>query len=706
MISRLIHNIQVIIRPLILLAFLTVSVKAGAAIQTANSIDSLKIELSKATTAADSVSILHNLYDCYFFNDRRPILYQIYETAEHAKDYVAMLETLFVLTSIFQYEPELEPELVAMANRVPESELQRAQLLYIRLRYQATNLSQASEDERQQQLHKALKEYREQNSLNKYDRIACLFLICTNLRNSTDSELLIHYLDQLHDMVEEFPEEELAVRSLFYTLAINSYIDNEMYDKAIVANNRMLDIVGQFDKLHESQGRIFRNYDGTLFQAYHNMLVCAQELTDEEIDKYYDLSLRIAATNPRIHSDITMQNKTRIYYLMAKKRYAEAIPLLIQHLKTDENKSEQYQYATLLVKAAREVGNKDALLFGSRTLNSIYRERLMAKSDVSLSELQTIYDVEDLKDQNKDLIFENQRMEISRRQQGLIAIALALVILIIILVWMITLYVHSRRLARKLSEYNQKLVEERNSLEEVSAKLADTLDKAKVADRTKTAIVENMSDEIREPLSAIVEYSHIIADYAKNDDRPYIQEYADAMIINTDLLIRLVNDILDLPKIESGELSIHRSPSSVKAICNFALELVKKHVAPEVEIIYANADQPDTIILTDTQRVEQILLQILSNAAKFTEAGSITLSYKINQHGDKISFAVTDTGIGIPQGMSEKIFDRFVKIDPTAQGNGLGLYISRILAKMLGGKLSLDKKYRDGARFVLTIPIS
>ncbi|MDE6369269.1 MAG: HAMP domain-containing histidine kinase, partial [Muribaculaceae bacterium] len=242
-------------------------------------------------------------------------------------------------------------------------------------------------------------------------------------------------------------------------------------------------------------------------------------------------------------------------------------------------------------------------------------------------------------------------------------------------------------------------------LKETYAKLVDLRDKAKAAERIKNDFVENMSEEIRVPLGAIVEYSHLVSDFAEEDERAYIREYADAMSVNTDLLIRLVNDVLDLPQLESGELSIHRSPSSIKGICNFALELVKKHVSPNVNIIFANAGQPDSVILTDPQRVEQVLIQLLTNAAKFTDRGSITFGYEISPQRDKITFTLTDTGIGVPRGMEEKIFERFAKIDPTTQGNGLGLYISRRLATMLGGSLKLDSDYRAGARFVFTVPI-
>lgn len=673
---------------------------------TPHSVDSLKTELANATNPADSVEILHNLYDCFYFDERPPLLYQIYETAERAKDYDSMLETLFMLTVVNLDDPAMEQKLIDMAKRAPESDIQKAYILYIKIRYQVAKLSKASEEERKQKLHQALKEYRSYDSHDIFGRIQYLLLICTNLRNSADSKYLIDYLSQLQTLVEQLPKEELAIRTMVYTLTVDSYIENELYDKAFVANKRILEIIGQFDKLHEAQGRIFRNYDGSLYSCYHNMLICASELTDEEVDKYYNMTLEIAKRNPRIRADKNWETATRAYYLMAKKRYSEAIPLLKDRIRDNNtNNSQRLRYAKLLTHAAREANDKDALLEASQIIHSSYMDRLMAKPDVSLSELQTIYDVESLKDRNRDLDNKNQVIEMTQRNQGLIIVTVAAVIVICILAWLINLYVHSRWLAKRLSDSNKKLIDERNSHSEIYAKLVNLRDKAKAADKTKSNFVENLSAEIKEPLEEIVECSHLIADYANGEDKSYIRDYSNALSINTDLLIRLVNDILDLPKLESGELSIQRTHCSVKDICNFSLEVIKKHVAPGVEVVFTNTGSSDTKIFTDPQRVEQILIQILTNAAKFTEYGSITFGYDINPGLQTIKFTVTDTGIGLPEGVEEKIFKRFVKIDPTSQGNGLGLYIGRLLANMLGGTLALDPSYRDGARFTLTIPM-
>ncbi|MDE5555964.1 MAG: HAMP domain-containing histidine kinase, partial [Muribaculaceae bacterium] len=440
--------------------------------------------------------------------------------------------------------------------------------------------------------------------------------------------------------------------------------------------------------------------------TYNNILKCGEVLDGAQIDSCYARLKEIAKRTPRIGNNKRLQQRTEIFYLVAKKRYADVLPLLKTELASLSNGSTSYSYfVDALIEAARATGAKADLLMGLQLKNKLLKERNATKSDINLKELLTIYEVENIKEQNIGLINENERIGVDGHRQSLVWMFVAALVVICLIVWVITMYLHSRWIGKRLIAAKSKLVEERNNIKDTYARLVRIRDQAAAADRVKNDFVENMSKEIKVPLSAIVEYSHLIGDFAAEDERPYIREYGDIMAVNTDLMIRLVNDLLDLPQLESGELSINRTSSSANAICNFALKLVKKHVSPDVEIIFANSGQPDSVIVTDSQRVEQVLIQLLSNAAKFTVSGSITLGYSFNSKHDRIMFTVTDTGIGVPRGAEERIFKRFFKIDPTTQGNGLGLYIGRLLAKMLGGTLKLDSKYRAGARFIFTVPI-
>lgn len=682
-----------------------VALSAVGAAASNHQTDSLRQVLASLTSPADSVIVMFDILDCTHYNDRRGMLEKIYSTARRANNNVAMLGAMFQLASFYEGEREMEPVLLEMLEGLPESEERRRMELYIKVRYAAYAIRDLHEDERRQQLLEELSRYKDTGKLTTFERIEYLFCLCAYLRSEAEGELLVKYLKELQGLIEDLPAEELPLRSLFYNEAARYYFKHEFYDEAIKANKKILEVTGKFDKLHESQGRKFRNYDGAKYRCYHNILMCYDVLTDEEVEMYYNRMLNILATNKLLAGNEDLNRHSTISYYMAKKRYREAIPLIIEQLNT-KNKVENYNYfVKLLVKAASGAGDKYNLLHGLRLRHDLLSEQLDANSDLGLHELQTLYEVKRLRERNKTLTNENHQIDADRRHALVVVLFVVGLLIVASIVWLLFMYSRTRVIARRLYEARNSLLEERNALKATQQKLIEARDQAKAADRFKNDFVNNMSHKLRIPLTAIVEYSRLVSDYAFEDNREYINNYANRLDLNTDLLLTLVNDVLDLPSMENGRLSIRINSVSVNELCNFTLDLVGKHVKPGVQLIYLNENQPDFQIATDPHKVEQILLIMLLNAAKFTDVGTITLAHELAGDRSKITFTATDTGIGIPREEEDAIFARFKKVDSTTQGNGLGLYIGRLLAGLLKGRLTLDKEYRRGARFSLTIPL-
>ncbi|MDE5568425.1 MAG: HAMP domain-containing histidine kinase [Muribaculaceae bacterium] len=670
-----------------------------------NPADSLSQVLATLTSSADSVPVMFDLVDCTHFAKRRGMLENVYHTAKRAGNHEAMLGAMFQLASFYEGEKQMEPVLLEMLKGVPESDARKRMKLYIKLRFASYEIRDLAESERKMKLLDALAKYKENTKLTMYERIEYLFYLCAYLRNVADGELLIKYLRELRGLIEGLPPDELPLRALFYTEAAMNFFKNNLYEEAIRANKKMLDVNRRFDKLHESQGRKFRNYDGTTYRCYHNILMCYDVLSDEEVEMYYNRMNDIVANNDRLTSNANLRRQSHIIYLMAKKRFREAIPLILTQLE-DKNNADTYSYfVNVLIKAAREAGDKKNLRHALRIRNTLLRERLEANSDLRLQELQTIYEVNRLQEKNRKLANENHRIDLEHKRRLVEWIVVVAILLAGCLIWLLAMYARTRRLAKKLNDAQLRLIEERNSLLSTHSELIEARDKAKASEKVKNDYVNNMSNELRVPLSAIVEYSHLISDFAAEDDRAYINDYADKLDLNTDLLLTLINDVLDLPSMENGKLSTRISSVPVQEMCRFTLDLAAKHLRPGVELVFLNDGQPDIKIATDPNKVEQILLHLLINAAKFTFEGVITFGYELAPDRTRITFTVTDTGIGIPRGQEDAIFGRFKKVDSTTQGNGLGLYIGRLLAGLLKGRLTLDKEYRQGARFVLSIPL-
>ena len=294
---------------------------------------------------------------------------------------------------------------------------------------------------------------------------------------------------------------------------------------------------------------------------------------------------------------------------------------------------------------------------------------------------------------------QKHRLEVIRRQEELNRIEmektankrkeLIIISLLILTTGFSVIYAITRRLHAKQLQTEKEAAE--------AARL-----RAEKADKLKSAFLQNMSHEIRTPLNAIVGFNDLLNDPALELAPEERQELLTHLHTNTNLLLTLVNDVLDLSKLESGNYKITLSPTHLSELCQSTLAGVSGRVNSGVDLLLK---QPpvETIMTTDGQRLQQILTNILVNACKYTRQGSITLAYEVNDN--KILFSVTDTGCGIDKEKAEVIFQRFEKLDSFNPGFGLGLSISRNLTHILGGKIYLDTNYTGGARFVVEFPV-
>lgn len=238
-------------------------------------------------------------------------------------------------------------------------------------------------------------------------------------------------------------------------------------------------------------------------------------------------------------------------------------------------------------------------------------------------------------------------------------------------------------------------------------KANEILDKARIkaekADQAKSAFIHNISHEIRTPLNAITGFSQLLSlpgDFCTEEEKAKYREY---IMNNTEMLTMVINDLLNLSAIEDGGYTTNFSRCRPNDICRHALRSVEHRVPSKVTLSFTSEADDDFTFVSDGQRIQQILINYLTNACKHTSKGSITVHTSLSEYPGKVTFSVTDTGHGIAEEDAEKIFERYVMLDRNYDGKGLGLYICHQLAELLYGEVKLDTSYTGGARFLLIL---
>ncbi len=235
-------------------------------------------------------------------------------------------------------------------------------------------------------------------------------------------------------------------------------------------------------------------------------------------------------------------------------------------------------------------------------------------------------------------------------------------------------------------------------LQKREAELIRAKERAEESDRLKSAFLANMSHEIRTPLNAIVGFSSLLAGDLSPQER---DEYNQIILTNSELMLTLISDILDISRLETDRIEFAFEETDIVQLCRQVILTTAHNRNPGVKCVL-ECSYESYLLRTDVKRLSQVLINLLTNAGKFTEQGTITVSFEEVTGTNMVRFSVTDTGCGIPAGKQALVFNRFEKLDEFKQGTGLGLAICKQICLRFGGKIWVDSDYTNGSRFVFT----
>ncbi len=659
--------------------------------------DSLSRRLERTVTAADSIAILNDLVDLRPKAMRDSLCRLIVHTSLTSGNAATGLDALRNMANLHLRSDSLLDGDLEMAKKFPASEDRDETLTFIRMIRNLNNVRYCTPKEKEEMFRELLREANIGPSSNVYDNIVTLHALSLFMGAVSQGELLSKYLDQLGSLIESLRPEAYALRNCYYVQAALAYADIEEYKKSIDIDTRLLGIISAMEKGSVGARRKYRDYSGNKYVIYTRLLSNYPLLTNEEVERYYKGAMNMVQTDSLSATTNRVSMRPQIYYAMAHKNYSQAVELLKKYIDYPYNAQTRRLLLKLMIEAADATGDNESLLYASRQYNNILEEALEQRNQEKYRELQIVYDINKMKS-------DHARSSIEMQHKMAVVAWSAAAILLILLVVSVTLWVHSKKLARSLAGTNDALRDESENLRNSQADLVQARDEAQTANRVKSDFIRNMSGEVAVPLHTIIEYTNLIVDCSEAGMKPYLKRFANLVTVNAELLNTIVNDVLNLSEIDSNTMSINCKREVLQPLCKAAVESVRHKVQPGVDLQLAE-DLPELSLRTDSRRLMQILVQLLSNASKFTAEGSIRVGYDVDEEAGIVRIYVADTGIGVSTDKADLIFERFVKLDRSSQGVGIGLPIARHIAKMLGGDVALDINYTGGAKFVISLPL-
>lgn len=537
----------------------------------------------------------------------------------------------------------------------------------------------------------ALKLYQEaldyaNRHLGKEDMAFLYFRIASCLLNQDDYDKTLKYAD----MCINTSQVPLTILRARYLLAMAYFYKNEKQ---------------KFIETYEITSKDYLKYDKDSTSSSKWGLDVMYFITIGDFDKAIEAANAHPSTKQRLYFLALAYERNGDYYNALKTQYQHSsFNDSIASIFSSQNLASQTSSLSnfLLNEDKRQIELDNISLELSNSQLALETSRNNAES-ARLNAENTRFEYENnileanrMNEQLKKQKIEQQQADISARNKNnaiissLLIGSASIVIIVIIIIWY-------NNVSHKLKETNK-------TLQRRKAELNVARNKAVEADKMQTMFLQNMSHEVRTPLNAIVGFSQLLAEDADSLEAEERSDFSRRIEKNSELILNIVNDILDITSIESGHYSMKHKDTNINKICRQAIDAVMHDTADGVKLEFSTDIADDFSITSDPMRIAQIIRNLLSNAQKNTSTGSIRLDCSASRKDGYISISVTDTGIGIEPKHRELIFERFYKVDDLKQGAGLGLSVSHSVALMLGGNLYLDTSYSGGARFILEIP--
>ena len=646
---------------------------------TTQATDSLLQLLNTIASSEKKIQIYRDLADISIDTpDAKVYLLKIYREADKINDKKNMLNALndIVMGAIISYNKDSIIKYTEYIKKIATTEEKERLLPLYHIRiFESQCFSDQKETAIKEELN--LLDSINDSTDNVYRKIASAYTMGFSFYIHGQFDKALPHLENALQLTKTIPEKDRYDYQRYITLNLCfTYAKTGKEKESIKIMENLINLVEQKYKTDYEKQRPFYKIELYLLQYYSFMISNLPYLTVEQAQDYWN---RIQIIGKTLTNDLDRYN----YYLCAnnyysnnriKKDYPRAIEAndsLIRIAKTlaPVNLPGLYNINSLLYEEIKDYPNALKYLKISHQIQDSLATDVAHKQ---LNELQVKYDLNALNN-------EKTMLEIKNKQTLLISLSILLIIVISICTYLYFSWKKEKRMKMELKVLHGK---------------------AQESEKMKQAFINSICHEIRTPLNAIVGFSDLIMN--EEIDEEMRREFPAEIQKSTVLLTGLVNSMLEVANLDVSEEKLPCEAADLRDICTQEMELLNKKSGIEYILDIA----PESMIIqTNVQYLTQVIGHLLNNANKFTEKGCITLSYEADKPQENISISVTDTGCGIPKEKYEEVFHRFSKLDTFVPGNGLGLYLCRLIVKRLAGEIKIDPDYTEGTRMVVTLPI-
>ena len=618
-----------------------------------------------------------NLADYYFETpEELNYLKLAYEAARQANDQESQLSALSSISNSFIRLRELDSARYYM--RIIEKEVGAkhadAYLSYLRMKIFDRRITQGKE-EAELAMKDEFDVFENADKSNIYIRIEKAYVTGNSLFENNKYHEAIPYLDTAYKLAKSLPfkigHNYVIITGWVYGC---TYQYTKSEDKVIELIEEVLNQYQTYYDQYYAKERPLYPIHLYKLQCYSLLLSFSHLLSIEKANDYLQEIRRI--------SPIVTDNFDKYNCFLAICNYSRSIgdlkaalianDSLIKYIPTLDASTLPELYLARSILCEKLSDLKNALL--SHKLYAATKDSLSSiLAQEQLSKLQVQYDVD-------KLTYEKARLENKNKQILLITLGIILILTISSCAYLYFNLKREQRMKKRLRILNEK---------------------AEESEKLKTAFLNSMCHEIRTPLNAIVGFSGIIVD--DTIDMPK-EEFYNEIVSNTNKLTTLIDHLLEVANLDSSEEMLPCEITDIKGICQQEMEKAKREGKAGIHY-QLDFPQEDILISTNDRYLALAVENLLNNANKFTEKGTVTLKIVIEVEHKRLQIAITDTGCGIPLEKQEVVFERFTKLDSFTQGNGLGLYLCRLVIKRLYGTIYIDPAYTNGTRFVINLPM-